>query len=539
MKLTNFAVSQGPIGYTAVCVCAPQVKRLEKKVECDRNNMYDHIDASHRTLAQRIDTLDRRCAQQVHAIDRLTKERLDQERRNFDERLRSSVRRERAETEKQISLCRVNMRTDLQSWMDSQLTSGQGGARVMDNRHALYGRNPNCRAFQRGDALNQSFDRRSFEHDYEQDSTPLPGKLYRSKSDDTLSVSSSQAGGAHRLSRRVTERCNNELLSLHIQSISAGRPQPMQVISREKHRKQRSRDNLIGGAGDTFRDRVWSFHEDVQKPSSGRSPEGQSGDAAEFSEYSSEICVDGDGQFDCDAWYNMPKHRHARQYQEGDGKVSGTASGTNLHQKQNDGYTQPRSSAARQGDGKQCLVVNSMSSNQRRANAANERTAMTVPTTTHVVQVHQSKADASGRSNPDSGYGGKSVNGLGKPPVPPKKPSLGPASFPMYSLPSSTASTPCCSAQSTGNTTASTCNTTASTCNTSGTTGSSLAAPSFGPRTSDSKERKPWYVPQLARVSEVAPVVPEVPKQQTICASGVVTQSSCLIGVNIGRATQV
>ncbi|KAK2141755.1 hypothetical protein NP493_5135g00001 [Ridgeia piscesae] len=235
----------------------------------------------------------------------------------------------------------------------------------------------------------------------------------------------------------------------------------------------------------------------------------------------------------------MPKHRHARQYQEGDGKVSGTASGTNLHQKQNDGYTQPRSSAARQGDGKQCLVVNSMSSNQRRANAANERTAMTVPTTTHVVQVHQSKADASGRSNPDSGYGGKSVNGLGKPPVPPKKPSLGPASFPMYSLPSSTASTPCCSAQSTGNTTASTCNTTASTCNTSGTTGSSLAAPSFGPRTSDSKERKPWYVPQLARVSEVAPVVPEVPKQQTICASGVVTQSSCLIGVNIGRATQV
>ena len=501
-------------------------------MECDRNNMYDHIDASHRTLAQRIDTLDQRCAQQVHAIDRLTKERLDQERRKFEERIRVSARHERIETDKKISLCRVNMRTDLQTWMDSQLTSGNGGNRVMDNRHALYGRNPNCRAFQRGDVLNQSFDRRSFEH--EQASTPLPGKLYRSKSDDTLSVSSSQAGGAHRLSHRVKERCNDELLSLHIQSISAGRPQPMQMISSQQHRKQQSRDNLVGGAGDTFRrDQVWSFHEDVRKPS-GRSPEGQSGDAAEFSEYSSEICVDGDGQFDYDAWYNVPKHRYARHFQEADGKVSGAPNGTNLvihDQRQNGGCNQsrPSSTAARLDNGKQCLTANVASSNHKTANISNERTAPV--SAIHVVQVHQSTADSPSRSNPDSGYGGKSINAVGRPPVPPKKPSLGPASFQKYSQPMSAAT---CSTSRT------TCNTTTSTCNTSATTCSSLTGTSFSSRNSDSKDRHPCYVPQLERVREVAPVVPEnVPKQRTVCASGVVTQSSCLIGVNVGRATQV
>ena len=484
-------------------------------MEFDRDNMYDHIDASHRTLAQRINTLDQRCAQQVHAIDRLTKERLDQEHRQCEERIRVSSRRERAETDKQISTCRVGMRTDLQAWMDSQMIGMRGGNRVMDNRHAMYGRNTNCQPFQRGDVFNQSFDRRSFER--EPMPTPLPGKLYRSKSDDTLSVSSSQAAGAHRLSRRVKARCNDELLNLHIQSISTGRPQPMQTISNQRQRKHRSRDNLIGGSGEGFRDRVWSFHDDVRRKPSGRSPEGHSGNAGEFSEYSSEICVDGDGQFDYDAWYNVPAQRQVRQYQEADGNVGGATS-QSARRTEGDSCYQSRlvRSATRMGDDRPCPAANGIPSNQR--TVSNERTAPNA--TTHVVQVHHSKADSSGRSNPDSGYGERSINGINRPPVPPKKPSLGPAAYQKYS-------------ESSDNSRHTSGATTTSACNTSGPT-SSVPPTGFGLRTSDSKDRRLCHVAQQGRVGERASGVPE-----TICAPGVITQSSCLIGANVGRATQV
>ena len=52
------------------------MKRLEQKMDGDRANVYDHIDASHRTLGDRIDHLDRRAAQQIYALDKLTRERI-------------------------------------------------------------------------------------------------------------------------------------------------------------------------------------------------------------------------------------------------------------------------------------------------------------------------------------------------------------------------------------------------------------------------------------------------------------------------------
>ena len=56
---------QGPIGYAPVCSCAPGLKKLEQRVTADRAIVYDHIDASHKTLAQKLEHLDKRTSQQV------------------------------------------------------------------------------------------------------------------------------------------------------------------------------------------------------------------------------------------------------------------------------------------------------------------------------------------------------------------------------------------------------------------------------------------------------------------------------------------
>nr|KAG5704980.1 hypothetical protein BaRGS_022822 [Batillaria attramentaria] len=74
-------IKQGPIGYSPVCQCGPTFNRMEKSLHETRDQLYEHIDASHQVLKDRIEQLDQRTAQQAHSLDRLTRERLEAERR--------------------------------------------------------------------------------------------------------------------------------------------------------------------------------------------------------------------------------------------------------------------------------------------------------------------------------------------------------------------------------------------------------------------------------------------------------------------------
>ena len=48
-----------------MCTCGPQIKKLEQKMEADRDNIYDHIGYTHKMLTEQINKMDQRCTQQV------------------------------------------------------------------------------------------------------------------------------------------------------------------------------------------------------------------------------------------------------------------------------------------------------------------------------------------------------------------------------------------------------------------------------------------------------------------------------------------
>lgn len=173
-------IKEGPIGFAPVCRCGPQLKKLEKRMDADRHNLYDHIDSSTRNLAQRLDTLDQRCAQQIHSVDRMTRERLAAECRGHEELIRV-----RTAEEAQRMQGRVEQHVD---------------ARFTTLERRFRGHTDGCdwcltgdedkQHYHRDDMLNQRFC-------YEAEEPPPPGRLFRSRSDDTLSLASSHPSRRH------------------------------------------------------------------------------------------------------------------------------------------------------------------------------------------------------------------------------------------------------------------------------------------------------------------------------------------------------
>ncbi|PVD28549.1 hypothetical protein C0Q70_11137 [Pomacea canaliculata] len=156
-------IKQGPIGYSPVCQCGPALHHLERSVHQTREELYEHIDATHQVLQDRIEQLDKRTAQQAHSLDHLTRERLDAERRALEDRLQ----RERHHMNYVVETYGEDMKGHIHDWIEDRL--GSYG-------HCL---------------------------DHHHDDTALPprhifsdihlgpdgGRLFRSRSDETLSCS--------------------------------------------------------------------------------------------------------------------------------------------------------------------------------------------------------------------------------------------------------------------------------------------------------------------------------------------------------------
>lgn len=351
---TTFLCFQGPIGFTAQCQCAPLVKRLETRVEADRANLYDHIDASHRTLAERIDQLDRRTAQQVYSIDKLTKERLEAERKAWEEEMESRGLAERLETERQLEVQADCVKTEVKAWVDARLmerqvmTSHDDGCDYLLNSSFNFGR----------DGLHQT-------------------NLFRSKSDETLSVSSSHPG---KRTHKLRACAAHELR--HLQT-SAARSQ------RHEQRMQNRRSGL------RVHDRPAS---DKPRPGSdnngrplGHSPEGQSTKNESFCEQQ------GLSDRPLPEWIKpSPAMSTPRNYEEAEGRSYNSVHvlGAQLHNlalspvtdPSLEGETPPRPTPPLHFTPSTC----------------GEHPPRGFPV---LAQVHHAKTDSG--SNPDSGYGGK------------------------------------------------------------------------------------------------------------------------------------
>ena len=247
------------MGFAPQCQCAPLVKRLETRVDADRANLYDHIDASHRTLGDRVDQLDRRTAQQVYSIDKLTKERLEAERKERQEQIENRALAERLETERQLEVQGDCIRTELKAWVDARLTgfekqysSHDDGCDYILNSNFNFGR----------DGLHQT-------------------NLFRSRSDETLSVSSSHPG---KKQSKGKARAAHELKKMTQQNGGHSRPPRTRGIRSSSHSRLRVHDRPTTSMAHDGKPSRTLYPEERKGRPLGHSPEGQSTKNDSFTE---------------------------------------------------------------------------------------------------------------------------------------------------------------------------------------------------------------------------------------------------------------
>ena len=162
-----------------MCECAPAVTKLEKKLEADYENLYERIEATKNVLADRISTVNRHCRQRSSASERRAREKLETERRERDNRIAMTSRRNRKAAVNRLSEERARVRSETQIYIDARLA----GLTSLNNGHR--------RSFNRckGPA---AVDYRCVDNDngihYPSYHMRHPGKLYRSRSDETIST---------------------------------------------------------------------------------------------------------------------------------------------------------------------------------------------------------------------------------------------------------------------------------------------------------------------------------------------------------------
>lgn len=159
-------IKQGPVGYTPICQCMPALEQLEKRVDKDKEHIYEHIDASHQILKNRMDQLDRRTTQQITSFDQWSRERFDEEERNCYSRIDQRL------GDQQHYMSHKNRGgMDVDDWLETKLSEY---GHCLDHHHddsAL----PNNNIFT----------------DIHQTEN---GRLFRSRSDETLSQSDNHSG---------------------------------------------------------------------------------------------------------------------------------------------------------------------------------------------------------------------------------------------------------------------------------------------------------------------------------------------------------
>ncbi|XP_076444703.1 uncharacterized protein LOC143282806 [Babylonia areolata] len=217
-------IKQGPVGYTPVCQCGPAMHHIEKSMHHTKEILYQHIDASHQVLQDRIEQLDRRTSQQAHSLDRLTQERLQEERRACQSALEERLVRERHRTQYTVESYSQDLQGHLQDWLEQRLASY---GHCLDHHHddsAL----PPARLF-----TDVHF------------GPDGGGRLFRSRSDETLSVSDYSGKGRKRHFYESRKAAMEQIRGWKVPA-SASRGANKELSSSPPRRQERGRstDNL-------------------------------------------------------------------------------------------------------------------------------------------------------------------------------------------------------------------------------------------------------------------------------------------------------
>ncbi|KAK7494529.1 hypothetical protein BaRGS_00014182, partial [Batillaria attramentaria] len=212
---------KGPIGYSPVCQCGPTFNRMEKSLHETRDQLYEHIDASHQVLKDRIEQLDQRTAQQAHSLDRLTRERLEAERRACQAALDERLQRERHHTHYVIDSYHEGLHEQVQEWLEDRLASY---GHCLDHHHDDLALPP-----------------RNLFTDIHLG--PDGGRLFRSRSDETLSVSDYSGKGRKRHFYESRKAAMEQIRGWNVPSMSKD--------SSKRRERGRSADDLGNKEGRT------------------------------------------------------------------------------------------------------------------------------------------------------------------------------------------------------------------------------------------------------------------------------------------------
>ena len=160
-----FFVLQGPIGYSPTCHCMPSIQRLEQHVNDARDTVYDRIQSTNQALNDKIDQVDHRSSMRVHALEQYTKERFTEEENFCRDRINQRVE------QGVFSQNGDHMKLQIQDWLEQKLED--------------YG---HCLSHHHDDSAlpNENI----FTHIQE----TANGRLFKSRSDETLSQSDNYSG---------------------------------------------------------------------------------------------------------------------------------------------------------------------------------------------------------------------------------------------------------------------------------------------------------------------------------------------------------
>ncbi|XP_064627404.1 uncharacterized protein DDB_G0287625-like [Lineus longissimus] len=165
-------VKQGPVGFAPVCQCTPALKQFEQRIENDNRNVYNHVEVARKMLTERIDMLDHRGQQQMFQVGDMFEE--DEE--ACRERIHQRSLEDRQYQEQFVEDYSDGLKNELKTWTADRMKSLE--RRVVKGHHHDDADWTHGRPHKSGGMV-QSLNYNNI----------VEGRLYRARSDETLSVS--------------------------------------------------------------------------------------------------------------------------------------------------------------------------------------------------------------------------------------------------------------------------------------------------------------------------------------------------------------
>ncbi|CAL1265866.1 unnamed protein product [Larinioides sclopetarius] len=110
-------IKKGPRGLGYMCYCAPFFNHVEKKLDANKKELFDHIDSRNEDLKAKINHLEQRTHDQLFSLNQKMKESLALERSECAERIDRRLFRERRELEQQQETNLRKLQTEMKSML--------------------------------------------------------------------------------------------------------------------------------------------------------------------------------------------------------------------------------------------------------------------------------------------------------------------------------------------------------------------------------------------------------------------------------------